>query len=57
MSAAQNVESLKVAVVLVSVAAVIYWRTVIKLLIMALAIAVISLLSFGAFVIFEGIRG
>jgi hypothetical protein len=36
---------------------VFYWRTVIKLLIMALAIAMISLLGFGIFVILESIRG
>jgi len=57
MFAAQNVESLRVAAVMISVAMVVFWRTVVKLVIMTLAIVVISLLGFGVFVIFESIRG
>lgn len=49
----QNIDSVRVAALLLATALVVFWRPVIKLVIMLLAIAVIAGLGIGAFVLLQ----
>ncbi len=49
--ATQHMESIKVIAVLAAVALVVFWRTAIKLTIIAVAAALIALLGFGTYVL------
>jgi hypothetical protein len=51
-----NLEVVKVVVVLSAAVLVMFWRTAIKLVIMVLATAVITLLGVGAIVLFESMH-
>jgi hypothetical protein len=53
---AQNLEAVKVVVVLSAAVLVLFWRTAIKLVIMVLATAVFVLLGVGAVVLFESMH-
>lgn len=52
-TSAQNVEAVRVIIVLLAVAVVIHWRTVLKIAIFILAAAVIVLLGTGAYALLQ----
>jgi hypothetical protein len=52
----QNLEAVRVAVVLSAAILVLFWRTAIKIVIMVLATAVIALLGIGAVVLYESVH-
>ena len=54
---AQHLESVRVGALLAAAALVVFWRTVIRLVLMGLAVLVIALLGFGAFVLFASMHG
>jgi hypothetical protein len=55
-AAAQNVQSIQTAIVVFAVIVVVFWRLLLKLALAILAIALLILLSSGAFAFFEGLR-
>lgn len=52
----QNLESIRAVTLLLATGLVIFWRAVIKLMIMVVAITVIALLGTGVFVLLQGLH-
>jgi hypothetical protein len=55
-AAAQDLESVRVAVLVLACATVIFWSKVVKLLITALAIALLTLLGMGVVVLLQSVH-
>lgn len=54
--AAHSLETMRIAVVLSAAALILFWRTAIKLMLIALAAVVITLLGAGVFAFFENVH-
>ncbi len=55
-AASQNLESIQAVTLLLAAGLVIFWRAVIKLMIMVVAITVIALLGAGVFVLLQALH-
>jgi hypothetical protein len=53
---AQNLETIRVLAVLSAAVAVLFWRTVVKLMIIATVGMVVALMAAGAFVLLESVH-
>jgi predicted RND superfamily exporter protein len=51
---AQQTDAAKTAVVLIAIVLVAFWRTVLRVLLAIIAIAIVTLFCFGALVILQG---
>jgi hypothetical protein len=54
--AAQDVESARAAIVLIAAVLVIFWRFVLRAILMIIAIAVVVLVGSGAFVVLQSMH-
>ena len=52
----QEVENARVALVLIAVGIVVFWRTVLRALLAIIAVAVVAVVAAGALVLLQGIH-
>jgi hypothetical protein len=55
-AAVQEVQGTQIAIVLGAIAVVAFWRTILKCVVMLVAIAVIAALGYGAVVIYQNMH-
>jgi chromate transport protein ChrA len=55
-AASQNVESIRTAIVAFAVIAVVFWRVLLKLVLVIVAIVLVVLLTSGAVLLYEGMH-
>ena len=55
-AAAQNVEGIRVLVLLAAIAAAVFWRTMIRLVLILVVAAIISAIGYGAIAIYQNMH-
>jgi hypothetical protein len=55
-AAVQEVQGTQIAVVLAAIAIVAFWRSILKCVVMLMAIAIIAALGYGAIVIYQNMH-
>lgn len=55
-AASQNVESIRTAIVAFAIVAVVFWRFLLRLALVIVAVVLVVLLTSGAFLLYEGLH-